>query len=269
MPNKYNDIVSIAWNGVDELFQFIQFDEEPLFSILMFNYSGNHELPELSGNVIYHQMISVRTEFKGEILDVLGRNLSDIEYEYLGILDDDQEISISGINKMLATARAIDADIFQPSITKDSYYSHKRFLNNGTNRPEAVDWLEIMSPFLKKQLFEAGLPFYKQNISSYGIDMFLYPYLQRKLGMNRAFLMHETTLKHNRPVTDGSRRFSNGLDARQEGELLRSQVLKKIQEEKIEFSPEELRDIYGVGKIRWDVIKYNIKRKLCSPFMLE
>lgn len=267
MQNKFNDIVSIAWNGKDEIFKYIEFDEGPMFTILLFNYSGNQKLPELNGNVIYHQIISAKTEFKGKILEVLGRNISDMNYEYLGILDDDQEISISGINKMLSTARAIDADMFQPSVTKDSFYSHKRFLNNGTNKPEAIDWVEIMSPFLKKQLFEAGNPFYNENISSYGIDMYLFPYLQRKLGMNKAFLMHETTVKHNKPVTDGSRRFSNGLDARQEGELLRGKILQKIEEEEIDFSDEELRDIYGVGKIRWDVMKYNIKRKILNPFM--
>ena len=267
MQNKFNDIVSVAWNGVDVPLAFIEFDAEPAFSILLFNYSGIYETPSFVDDKIFHQMITSRTEFKGEVLASLAINLSDFEYDYLGVLDDDQEIKISGINQMLFEAKSIDADLFQPSITKDSYYSHKRFLNNGTNKPEAVDWVEIMSPFIKKQLFESGISFYNESISSYGIDMYLFPYLQRKLGMKKTFLMHSVTIKHNKPVTDGSRRFSNGLDARQEGELLRRQILKKIEEEKIDFSPEELRKIYGVGKIRWDVMKYNIKRKILNPFM--
>jgi hypothetical protein len=119
-----------------------------------------------------------------------------------------------------------------------------------------------MAPFLRKALFEAGLPFYQKNISSYGIDLYLFPYLQKKLGLNNTYLIHKVALKHNKPVTDGSKRFSNGLDARQEGELLREQLLNLIQEENIAFSDKELKQIYGVGTIRWDAIKYNIKRKL-------
>ena len=261
MSLPLQDIVVIAWNGVDEPLAFIDFDATPSFTILLFNYSDHKNIPELTNEKFFHGYIHQKTEFKGALLAVLAGYLSDLAYRYVGVLDDDQEISISGLNLLLEEATSINADVFQASIHHESYYSHARFLQKQNHSSEKVDWVEIMAPFLKKELFEAGLSFYQKNISSYGIDLYLFPYLQKKLGMSNTYLIHKVALKHNKPVTDGSKRFSNGLDARQEGELLRKQLLNLIQEENIAFSEKELKQIYGVGTIRWDAIKYNIKRK--------
>jgi hypothetical protein len=262
MSLPLQDIVVISWNGVDEPLAFIDFDATPNFTILLFNYSDHKNIPELTNEKFFHGYIHQKTEFKGALLAALAGYLSDLAYRYVGILDDDQEISISGLNLLLQEATSLNADLFQASIHHESYYSHTCFLQKQNHSSEKVDWVEIMAPFLKKELFEAGRPFYQQNISSYGIDLYLFPYLQKKLGMSNTYLIHKVALKHNKPVTDGSKRFSNGLDARQEGELLREQLLNLIQEENIAFSDKELKQIYGVGTIRWDAIKYNIKRKL-------
>jgi hypothetical protein len=262
MSRLQKDIVVIAWNGVDEPLAFIDFDASPCFSILLFNYSGNKQTPELINGKFFNKCIHQKTEFKGALLAALAAHLSEQEYRFVGILDDDQEISISGLNLLLEEATTLNADLFQASVHHESYYSHACFLQKQNHSSEKVNWVEIMAPFLRKALFEAGLPFYQKNISSYGIDLYLFPYLQKKLGLNNTYLIHKVALKHNKPVTDGSKRFSNGLDARQEGELLREQLLNLIQEENIAFSDKELKQIYGVGTIRWDAIKYNIKRKL-------
>jgi hypothetical protein len=262
ITNSHKDIVVIAWNGTDEPMQFIGFDEEPQFSIFLFNYSGNEADAKSKTTKYFDACINQKTEFKGEVLAVLAEYLSKLEYRYVGILDDDQEITTSAINQLLKEAASLDADLFQPSITHDSYHSHACFLQQPHRTAECVSWVEIMSPFLRKQLFESGLHYYRENISSYGIDLYLFPYLQKKLGMSNTYLIHKVALKHNKRVTDGSKRFSNGLDARQEGELLRKKILEQIEAEKIDFTAEELKQIYGMGTIRWQTLKYNIKRKL-------
>ncbi len=265
MQAPYKDIVVVAWNGTDEALAFIEFDAAPNFEVVLFNYSGNNLVPKPRDGKKIDECFSIQTEFKGALLFQLSNLIADREYRYIGILDDDQEISVSGINQLLFEAAELQADLFQPSITHDSFYSHGVFLQKKGQSAEPVLWAEIMSPFLRKLVFEAGREFYKENISSYGIDLFLFPYLLRKLGFSKTYLMHSVAIKHNKQVTDGVKRFSNGLDARQEGEVLRKKIVQKIKEEKIDFSNEELREIYGVGKIRWNVIKYNVKRKL--PFM--
>ncbi|MFN5326442.1 MAG: hypothetical protein ACK5B8_04465, partial [Bacteroidota bacterium] len=123
-------------------------------------------------------------------------------------------------------------------------------------------WIEIMCPFLTKKVFESGKEFYRNNISSYGIDRYVFPYLIKKFSLNGPFLIHGYPIKHLKKVTDGDKVFSNSLDARQEGEMIRSRVIQLIKDEKINFSKSEMKDIYEVGVFRWQKFKYDTKRLL-------
>lgn len=185
-----------------------------------------------------------------------------LDYNYIGLLDDDQAIAVSGLNKLLEIAEQKELNVFQPAVSVDSYYSHSMFVQKHGHAPELVHWVEIMSPFLRKEIFESGEAFYKTNISSYGIDRYLFPYLQKKLNRCHTALIHEVSIRHLKPVTDGNKKFSNGLDARQEGEVLRKKILGLIQSEGLNFSEEALRSIYEVGQIRWQKWKYDLKRSL-------
>jgi len=188
--------------------------------------------------------------------------VKDIDYIYIGLLDDDQSISVSSLNKLLDIATKDKLDVFQPAVSSDSYYSHAIFLQKNGHVPEPVYWVEIMSPFLRKEIFESGESFYRSNISSYGVDRYLIPYLQKKLNRSNTVLIHEVSIRHLKPVTDGNKKFSNGLDARQEGELIRKKILDLIQSERLDFSEKALHKIYEVGQLRWQKWKYDLKRYL-------
>jgi len=218
--------------------------------------------PKLPEGKSIADCISVKTEFKGVLLYEACKHAKALDYTYIGLLDDDQAISVSSLNKLLNIATENGFDVFQPAVSPDSYYSHAMFVQKNGHSPEAVHWVEIMSPFLRKEIFESGEQFYKSNISSYGIDRYLFPYLQRRLNQNNTALIHEVSIKHLKPVTDGNKKFSNGLDARQEGEVLRKKVLALIQSEGLNFSEEALQSIYEKGKFRWQKLKYDVKRSL-------
>ena len=208
------------------------------------------------------ECISIKTEFKGVLMLEVCKYVKAIDYTYIGLLDDDQAISISSLNRLLDIATENNLDVFQPSVSADSYFSHPMFVQKNGHPPESVDWIEIMSPFLRKEIFEAGEDFYKSNISSYGVDRYLFPYLQKKLNRCNTALIHEVSVRHLKPVTDGNKQFSNGLDARQEGELIRNKVLGLIQAEGLDFSDKALQEIYEVGEMRWQKWKYDLKRYL-------
>ena len=208
------------------------------------------------------ESISVKTEFKGVLMLEVCKYVKPIDYTYIGLLDDDQAISVSSLNKLLNIATENGFDVFQPAVSPDSFYSHAMFVQKKGHLPEPMHWVEIMSPFLRKEIFESGEQFYKSNISSYGIDRYLFPYLQRRLNQNNTALIHEVSIRHLKPVTDGNKKFSNGLDARQEGEVLRKKVLALIQSEGLNFSEEALQSIYEKGKFRWQKLKYDVKRSL-------
>jgi hypothetical protein len=253
-------IIIIAWNGVDEPLKHIAFDTIPAFRLILFNYSGNGAEPMLPEGKHIDDCISVKTEFKGVLLLEACKYAKALDYNYIGLLDDDQAIAVSGLNRLLEIAEQKELDVFQPAVSADSYYSHAMFVQKKKHAPESVHWVEIMSPFLRKEIFESGEDFYKSNISSYGIDKYLFPYLQQKLNHNNTALIHEVSIRHLKPVTDGNKKFSNGLDARQEGEVLRKKILVLIQSEGLKFSKEALQSIYEVGQIRWQKWKYDFKR---------
>jgi len=254
------DIVVVAWDGQHTPLVHIDFDETPRFHLLLFDYAGKGGQPNFSAGKRADEVLSISTEFKGKLIEAVCRHVKDLDYRYIGLLDDDQAIAVSGINKLLKLAEEYHADVFHPAIDSKSFYSHAIFLQRPEAGMESVDWIEIMAPFLRKEVFEAGLEFYENNISSYGIDRFVFPYLQRKLGKNNTYLVHDAAIRHLKPVTDGSRRFSNGLDARQEGELTRAAVLSKIKTEGIRFTPHEMRRIYQYRQIRWQKLSYDVKR---------
>lgn len=256
------DIVSFAWNGIDEPLCYLDFDVEPAFDIVLFNYSGNGAIPELPAGKSYTYIVNIKTEFKGHLLVELCAWAKQHPYRYIGIMDDDQQIACSGINTMLTMADQHNFDAFHPSVTHGSFFSHDRFLQKKEVQWEYVDWIEIMSPFLRKEVFELGEPFYRLSISSYGIDCFVFPFLLRKLGLRKPVLVHSVSVKHLKSVTDGSRKFSNGLDARQEGELVRTAILNAISNEKIVFTPSEMTAIFECNRIRWRKLKYDLKRFL-------
>jgi hypothetical protein len=255
-------IIIIAWNGIDEPLKHIAFDSIPAFRLILFNYSGNGAQPMLPEGKSIADCISVKTEFKGVLLLEACKYAKALDYNYIGLLDDDQAIAVSGLNRLLEIADQQGLDVFQPAVSADSYYSHAMFVQKKEHSPEKVHWVEIMSPFLRKEIFESGKDFYKSNISSYGVDRYLFPYLQRKLNLCHTAIIHEVSIKHLKPVTDGNKKFSNGLDARQEGEMLRKKILGLIQSEGLNFSKEALQSIYEVGQIRWQKWKYDLKRSL-------
>ena len=280
---EYKDIVVIAWNGVDVPLKYIKADALPHFRLFLFNYSGNGAVPaeasskdaiagamplnDYVSNILslknsIEKIISIKTEFKGQLISELCAQVKNESYRYIGILDDDQEISVSGINKLIQIAEHQNADTFQPSVSPDSFYSHKQFLQKPDVEFEKVYWVEIMAPFIRKELFEAGEPYYKASISSYGVDKYVLPYLQYKLNRRTTLLIHAVSIKHLKPVTDGAKVFSNGLDARQEEELLKKQVKKNIYTEKIPIDARTMKAIFGHQLFPLQKWKYDIKRLL-------
>jgi hypothetical protein len=257
----FKDIVVVAWNGEDIPLKFISMDEPLNFRLFLFNYKGTSKYSAQIPAIV-EKVITKKTEFKGRLIEELSTQLKDENYRYVGILDDDLEISISGINTLLKVAASQNADVFQPSISPDSYYSHKQFLNKSSLEFEQVDWVEIMSPFIRKEIFEAGTELYAMSISSYGIDKYVFPYLQYKLNRKNTILIHAVKIKHLKPVTDGSKIFSNGLDARQEGERLRKYVKKNILNDKIPIEKKRMKSMFGSGLLNWQTLKYNFKRIL-------
>ncbi len=263
---KYPVTVVISWNGKDLPFQCVDFDEAPRFDFVLFNYSGNDAIPPVSEKYNYDAILRVATEFKGQILKVVYDHFKeDSSIEYLCFMDDDIEMPVSALNKLIYTAYTYQLDAFQAAVHPDSYHSFRFNELQKDKEIEFVDWVEIMMPFYRKAIFDAAHEFYENNISSYGIDKYAIPFHQQLLGMTKTAVIHAVSMKHLKPVTDGCKVFSNGLTARQEAELVRKQIIKQIKEKpELNFSKDYLKNNLQIGsfrpKVHWNLLKDGIKR---------
>ena len=219
------NLVVITWNGKDKPFQFVYFDETPNFQILLFDYSKT-----FVGNEIEYAnyIISEKTENKGQVLNCLFLYLkkTELKFNYIGIIDDDIIFRISEFNYMLHIAECHSLDVFQPSVSRDSFYSHRKFIHQPGLIIAPTHWVEIMAPFYKQDLFEACGDYYEKSISSQGIDCYLMPVMQKIHNLNNTAIIHTAIIKHTRPIRTHLRTYSNGLTGLQEIDLIRQKALE-------------------------------------------
>jgi hypothetical protein len=226
MVNKKN-LVVITWDGKSKPFDCVFFDANPNFEILLFNHTG--ESKDSPGeNISCDHYISSKTENKGQIFHYINEylELKNLTFNYIGIIDDDIIFKISDFNYMLHIALQHDLDIFQPSISKDSFFSHRKFVNRSGVMVDYIDWIEIMAPFYKQELFVACKDYFLMTISGQGIDCYLMPVIQKIQNKTKTAVIHAIIIKHYRPIRSHQRIYANGLNNEQEIELIRKEAVK-------------------------------------------
>ena len=255
-------VVVFAWNGKDKPFKHIEWNTAPHFKVCLFNYSGNNAVPELPPNTHFNTLLNTKTEFKGSLINEVYKHFKDNSgIEYVGFMDDDLAISIEGINLLLEIAYNEKFDAFQPATTPQSFMSHAFTLQKPNCIWEPTDWVEIMCPFYRKNIFDAAAEFYPACISSYGIDRYAIPYFQKLMGSDKTAVIHAVPVTHLKPVTNGNKKFSNGLSAIEEGELIRKELLNRIKSANVNlFSKPFLRNVFDYKTFRWEKWRWDLKR---------
>ena len=225
MSTPAKSLIVVTWDGKSQPLNHIYFDAAPAFDWLVFDYSGKGDLDGLSAIAPKH-MLSVATECKGQIISALYNYLqplnAELNYQYIGIFDDDQSISTSDINKLLFIANLEQLDVFQPSLTHDSYYDNRQFIHKPGYQVLAADWVEVMCPFYRMDIFNAFALHCIDNISGTGLDLYLVPTIQYLMGKTNTAVVHAVQVKHTRPVRTGARVFSNGKTAVQEIQIMQA-----------------------------------------------
>lgn len=218
-------LIVVTWDGKSQPLNHILFDSTPAFDWLVFDYSGKADPSQLSAIAPAH-FLTVATECKGQIINALYNYLLPLNaqdlYQYIGIFDDDQYISTADINKLLFIANLEQLDVFQPSITHDSYYDNRQFINKPGYQMISADWVEVMCPFYRMDIFNAFAPHCVENISGTGLDVYLVPTIQYLMGKTHTAVVHAVQVKHTRPVRTGARVFSNGKTSVQEIQLMKA-----------------------------------------------
>jgi hypothetical protein len=186
---------------------------------------------------------------------------ADSSIDYIGFMDDDLAISVAGINQLFEIAYQENLDAFQPATTRESFMSHAFTLQMPNCIWEPTDWVEIMCPFYRKNIFDAAAEFYPTCISSYGIDRYAIPYFQKLLGRDKTAIIHAVPVTHLKPITNGNLSFSNGLSAIEEGELIRKELLRRIKQSNTHlFSQQFLKNVFEYRTFRWEKWRWDLKR---------
>jgi len=87
------------------------------------------------------------------------------------LFDDDLDCSSVDFVDMLNIARRNDLDVFQPALTKDSYYSHPITLQDDTYFGRTTNFVEIMCPVYTSEAWKRMRTFLDDdNVWGWGYD---------------------------------------------------------------------------------------------------
>ncbi|MEI6586788.1 MAG: hypothetical protein WCL56_11920 [Sediminibacterium sp.] len=258
----------ITWNGGNEIpYSYVHFDSKKNFDLLLFNNSG--KIGEIENqNVPYDYYISEKTENKGEIFYHLSKYVTEhqLNYNYIGVIDDDIIFKISDFNYLFHIATLHQLDVFQPSIAKDSFFSHRRFVHRPGQMVTEIDWVEIMAPFYRQNLLLACQKYFLKTISGQGVDCYLMPVLQKLNNQNKTGIVHSVQIKHARPIRSHQRLYKNGLNNEQEIEIIRQEALSlvNLNENRSIFSSEFKRLVLKDGNPLFIQLEINFNKIICS-----
>jgi hypothetical protein len=224
------DCVVVTWDGKDKPLGLIHFDAEPQFKLVLFDFSGTAAKPEIHGYTGPFDYISRKTECKGQVIQLTAEYLTEtaLDYHYLGQIDDDVHLRVSGINYALYLGHTYRLDAFSPALSIDSHFSHAPMIAVDRSILRRVTWVEIMMPFYRKELFEIIAPACADSVSAWGVDNYLVPTLQMLHDMTRTAMVDAVVARHSRSLSSGLRTYSNGLTAPQEAVAMKSRSMKMI-----------------------------------------
>ena len=117
------------------------------------------------------------------------------KYRGFIFLDDDVEITYSRLSQFLEYCSAHGFGLAQPSLTLDSFYSHRHLLNASRSGWRAVGMVEVMCPYFSSDALRVALNTFDLSYSTWGLD-FVWP---RLLDVEPV-VVDEFTVKHTRPV---------------------------------------------------------------------
>ncbi len=143
-------------------------------------------------------------------------------YDYVWLPDDDIFARSADIDAIFDAMRRHDLDVAQPSLTRDSYFSHFAFMSCPGFELRYVNFIEIMVPCLKARLLAAVLEDFENSMSGFGLD-----YIWCRLSENplyKAAILDTIALRHTRPIGRALRGHmaEKGLVAEGEEAILRA-----------------------------------------------
>lgn len=221
-----NDLVVIATQRGRHC---VVFDQPLLCPVVLFDWTG--EGLEPGSNPHGFDVISVATECKGHLMEEAWKQLQPpADGHYMGFIDDDVLISASAINQLLAVARIHNLSAAQPAVSFGSSLCQEYgwLRQRACTTLHRIPIVEIMAPFIRRDLLDLAMPFLTGVRSGYGLDRFALPLCAAHLNAWRFGAVDLTPLTHVRVFGSLEKRFSNGLLSKEEELLIRQRLMEAM-----------------------------------------
>ena len=128
------------------------------------------------------------------------------KYEYIGIIDDDMETTPEKVSEVFTMAKKHNFDLCQPTLTHDSYSSHRQTLTHSGSDFRISNAVEIMCPFFSSRALDAVIDDFDTSPfgQGYGLEYSFQHHLESKTGKTKfggwvAFI-DKITMRHTKPV---------------------------------------------------------------------
>lgn len=91
-------------------------------------------------------------------------------YDYYWLVDDDIESSVENVSALFDYVSTHGFDLAQPSLSPESFYSHRLTLHCPGFAHRHTNFVELMAPVLSRHLLLGALPLFAGTRSGHGID---------------------------------------------------------------------------------------------------
>jgi len=204
--------------------------EQPLpCRVVLFDWTGEGLIA--GGNPHGFDVISVPTECKGHLIEEAWRRLEPpAPGHYMGCIDDDVLLRSSDIHTLLAVARIHNLSAAQPAVSFTSSLCREYgwLRQRAGTSLHRVPIVEIMAPFIRRDLLDLAMPFLTGVRSGYGLDRFALPLCAAELMAWRFAAVDLAPLSHVRNFSSLEKRFSNGLLSKEEELLIRQRLMRAM-----------------------------------------
>lgn len=202
---------AVIVSPMPEMGVLIYNDGKPDFDIFTYAYDESElDYSKMNGlNPIDHYKFV--SEFWGESFLKLCKFINN-RYEVVCFMNSDLFVTVTSLNKFFEINDLFSLDFSQPSLSDNSYYSHLHTKNIPGGGVVEVPFIEIMMPCLSNTVINEICKINKTTISGWGLDVYLFDYIRKKLTLTKPAVIHDCEVVHIKPI-ESNRIFSDGLSA--------------------------------------------------------
>ena len=219
----------------------VVFDQPLPCRVVLLDFTGQGFTP--GSNPHGFEELSVDCEGMGDAMNAIWHSLDMPPNDhYVSMLCDDVMLRASDVYTLLALGRLHNLSAVQPSVS----HNHELSPEYGFLRQRAcvsmhrVPIVEVMAPFIRRDLWDLVMPFNSGIGSAYGIDRFALPLCAAHLNAWRFASVDVTPITHIRPGRTIQKRYRNGLLSKEEKLLVRMRLIKAMGNEVDEQVYQEL-----------------------------